>query len=106
MALDHDLNVALSRLRIIESALHGGHDWSFYLTYSEPGRGGVVVARANVRLTDTGVVFSTRIPAGIAYDHAVLLRDHQAVHSERMEAPGSDHLLVMTFEMEPVLAAA
>lgn len=73
--LERKLNTMLARLRVIEEAVYGGHDWSFRLN----GANVTWELPAQVQRFADGVRFVTTIPAEIAFGMAELRMDGETV---------------------------
>jgi hypothetical protein len=74
-SLEVSLNVAMARLRVIEEALHGQHEWSMRFVSANP----TWQIEAQVHFSDQGVQFLTPVPAGISYATVELLMDDEVV---------------------------
>jgi hypothetical protein len=75
-SLEMSLNVTMARLRVIEEALHGQHEWS--MRFVNPPTPTWQI-EAQVHFSDRGVQFLTPVPAGIAYSTIELLMDDEVV---------------------------
>jgi hypothetical protein len=76
-SLETRLNLALTRLRVIEEALHGTHMWCVRLA----GVGNGLVIPVEVQSGEDGILFLAEIPANAPHLMIELLMDGEVVQT-------------------------